>query len=289
MKHALYTLDQRLGGYNRAVILTLAACGVVVVGGVDYLTGYEISLSLLYLGPVALATWYGGRAGIGIAIFACLIWYAAEMGTGRQYSHPTIPVWNAFVRFGFFLVTSVLLAALRDILLDHRHQARTDSLTGLYGRREFESRLEHDLALAHRHKSALTLVYMDLDNFKTVNDLQGHSEGDRVLRAVGQVLNDTARKTDTAARLGGDEFALVLPDTDYPGAQQFIAKLTSGLEAAFEGNQWPVTSSIGVVTFLDSATPVQKAVETVDELMYEVKRAGKGAVAFSVLGTPVQT
>lgn len=285
--HVLRTLDQRLDRLNRAAILALAVCGVVIVGGVDYLTGYEVSLSLFYLAPVALATWYARRGGIGIAMLSCLSWYTAEMATGSQYSHPTIPVWNALVRFGFFLITSLLLTALRNNLFDQRHLARTDELTGLYGRRAFEDRLKHDLASARRRKSALTLVYIDLDDFKAVNDSHGHSEGDLVLRVIGQVLNDSAREADTAARIGGDEFALVLPDTDSLGAQEFVSKLARELKEALEGSNWRVSSSIGVVTVLDSATSPEGAVAAADELMYEVKHGGKGAVAFSVLGEAV--
>lgn len=286
---AFAALDRLLDRLTHAGILGLAACGAVLLGGVDYLTGYEVSMSLFYLGPVALATWYTGRwPGVVFAVISCVSWYIAEVATGHQYSYSAIPVWNALVRFGFFLITSLLLTALRDSLLNQRHLAQTDGLTKLYSRRAFEDRLEHDLALAQRRKSAVSLAYVDLDNFKAVNDICGHAEGDRVLRTTGRVLKNSVRQADTKARLGGDEFALVLPDTDSLGAQQLIANLTCELQEAFTAGKLQVTCSIGVVTFLGPGLSVAKAVAAADALMYEVKRKGKDGVAFSVLGGAVQ-
>ena len=285
----LRDLGQGLERLARAWIVALAACGVAIVGAVDYFTGYELSLSLFYLGPVALATWYGGRGvGAGIAMLSCAVWYLAEVAAGAQYSHPAIPVWNALVRLGFFLITSLLLSALRKSLLGEQHLARTDSLTELYGRRAFEERLRHDLVLAQRRKSIVSLAYVDLDNFKAVNDARGHAEGDRLLRAIGRVLRDSVREADTAARIGGDEFALVLPDTDRLGAEQVISKIRGGLQEALRAGAWPVTCSIGVTTFLDPAIAPDAAIAAADALMYEAKRSSKGGVAYKVHGETVR-
>jgi diguanylate cyclase (GGDEF)-like protein len=286
MMFRLQDLDQYLSRLDRTSIPALAASGVVLVGTVDYVTGTEVSVSLFYLGPVAFATWYGDRRlGIGIALLSCVAWYIADMVAGAEYSYPVIPVWNAIVRLGFFLTISMLLSALRTRLLAEQQLARTDALTGLYSRRAFEDRLRHDLALAQRRKSVLSLAYVDLDGFKAVNDVRGHAEGDQLLRAVGRTLRDSVREVDTAARVGGDEFALVLPDTDRRGAEQVIAKLSAGLQDALKA--WPVTCSIGVTTFMDPTISPESAVAAADTLMYEVKRGGKNAVAYRVLGQPV--
>jgi diguanylate cyclase (GGDEF)-like protein len=289
MMHPLTTLGQRLDRFTRAQIFALGACSVLLVGAVDYLTGYEISMSVFYLAPVAMAAWYAERrTGIAIAVLSCITWYSADLAAGNQYSHPAIPVWNALVRFGFFLITALLLTTLRKSLRSHQHLARTDALTGLYGRRAFEDRLEHDLALAQRRKEALTLAYVDVDDFRAVNDAHGHAGGDRVLREIGRVLKASLREADTAARVGGDEFALVFPDTDARGAHQIVAKLTRELREVLGLTSWGVTCSIGVVTFLESATSPERAVAAADEVMYQVKHRGKGAVEFSVYGEAVQ-
>jgi len=285
MMRPLKTLDRRLSALARPSILALALVGVVIVGVFDYLGGYEVAFSVFYLGPVAAAAWYAGRrVGVVIAAVSCVSWYVADVGAGHAYSHPAIPVWNAFVRLGFFLITGLLLDALQESLAFQRRLARTDSLTGLHSRRAFEERLQHDLALARRRRSALSLAFIDLDDFKSINDSRGHTEGDRVLRAVGRALMRSVREADTAARLGGDEFALVLPDADEEGAQQAVGKVRAALlnELGAEGLQ-AVTCSIGVVTFLQAPASPQSAVAAADALMYEVKRRGKGAVASRVV------
>jgi len=282
MMFQLRDFDKCLSRINRANIFAMSAVGVALVGGVDYFTGNEVSFSLFYVGPVAFATWYAGRRlGIGIALLSCVVWYFAEIGGDTGYSHPAIPVWNAIVRLVFFVIIGVLLSALRKSFYDVQQLARTDVLTELYSRRAFEERLRHDLSLTQRRKGVLSLAYVDLDGFKAVNDIRGHAEGDRVLRATGRALRGTARETDTAARIGGDEFALVLPDTDRDGAERAIAKLRRGLQESLEA--WPVTCSIGVITFIHPAVSPESAIAAADALMYEVKHGGKNAVAYRVV------
>lgn len=281
----LRTVDAQLARRGTASILALAAFGVVLVGGMDFLTGYEVSVSVFYLGPVALAAWYAGRvAGVGVALLSCVSWYVADVAAGSQYSHPAIPVWNALIRLCFFLAVALLLDALQRSLRAQHLLARTDGLTGLTGRRAFEERLAHDLALMQRRKSALSIAYLDLDGFKAVNDRHGHATGDRLLEAAGRVLKAAVREVDTAARVGGDEFALVLPDTGERGARQVVEKLTNELGMVLAAHPGAVTCSIGVVTLLNAQTSPQRALAAADALMYEVKRKGKGAVAYSVLG-----
>jgi len=267
--------------WTRAGSTALGALGVFAVGYLDYATGYEISVSLLYVGPVALAAWYAGRwPGIAIAVLSCIAWYAADFYSGNQYSNALIPYWNALVRLGFFLITGLLLSALRASLQYQKLLASIDPLTGLYGRRAFEERLEHDLALARRRKSAVTLAYIDLDDFKRVNDQRGHAAGDRVLKVTARVLMESVRATDTAARLGGDEFALVLPDTDGAGARRAIENVAKALRAAYAEDGNGVGCSIGAITFTGAEPATAQAIAAADALMYEVKRQGKGAVAF---------
>jgi diguanylate cyclase (GGDEF)-like protein len=287
MKHSLKALNQWLEGRARGEILTFAVCGILIIGAIDYVTGFELSMSLFYLGPVAAAAWYAGRWGF-IAVLSCVAWYLADVAAGSHYSHGAIPIWNALVRLGFFLITGLLLTALRKTFLVQRSLARTDHLTGLYNRHVLLDRLEHDLALAQRSRSALTLAYIDMDDFKVINDTDGHTEGDRALRTIGEVLRSSVREVDTAARLGGDEFALVLPNTDGSEAKHVISHLTGKLHRAFGPDDRRITCSIGVVTFLDSVISPEQAVAAADDLMYRVKREAKGTVLFSVHGQSVQ-
>jgi diguanylate cyclase (GGDEF)-like protein len=278
-------LDLYLNRLTRAGIWSVAACGVGIVGYVDYVTGFEVSVSVFYLGPVALAAWYAGRwTGATVGLMSTVSWYVADYAAGEPYLHPAITAWNGLVRFWFFLTVSMLVTALRASYLRVAYLARMDGLTDLYGRRTFEDRLEHDLALARRHKTAVTLVYIDLDDFKSVNDNEGHAAGDRVLQEAGRVFRGAVRQADTLARLGGDEFAVILPDTDSAGARDVVGNITRGFQMEFE----KMTCSIGVVTFLDPILSVPAAIDAADEAMYEAKRKGKGKVVFSVHGQAVQ-
>ncbi len=289
MTARLQTLAQHLDGLSAAQCVTLATLGVVVVGGADYLTGYEVSMSVFYLGPVALAAWYAGRtAGIAIAVLSCVSWFVADSATGHPYSNSAIPVWNGLVRLCFLSVTVLLLIALRESLRAQRFLASTDALTGLYSRRVFDDRLAHDLALAQRHGSALTLAYVDVDDFRLANERLGHVGGDRVLRTIARVFSASLRESDTAARLGGDEFALILPATDADGARQIVTRLEQELREALAEMHLAVTCSVGVVTLLDPAIALDDAIAAADATMYEVKQSGKAAVRFRVLGRPVR-
>jgi len=282
----LATLDRALRPLSPTSILAIVAGSLVVVSEIDFLTGYELSLSLFYLVPVSIASWYGGRRhGVVVAVVSSLIWYSADLTAGHQYSHAAIPVWNALVRLGFFLTSGLLLSSLRRSLAKLADLARTDSLTGLYSRKVFGARLKHDLALTQRRGGALTLAYVDLDDFKALNDTRGHTAGDQALRTIGNVLRSSVRQVDTAARLGGDEFALILPYTDGLGAQMVFEALATELRQALEASGFAVTCSIGVVTFDDCGLTSEQAVEAADRLMYSVKRQGKGAVAFSTFKT----
>jgi diguanylate cyclase (GGDEF)-like protein len=259
----------------------LAWLGVGLVALADFESGYEVSFSVFYLAPAALAAWYAGRgAALRVAFLSCISWYLADVFAGHVYSHPAIPFWNALVRLAFFAATALLIAALRASLRRQHALARTDALTGLYSRRAFEERLEHDLALARRHGRPLTLVYVDLDNFKSLNDAQGHAAGDEALRRTARVLESATRRTDTVARMGGDKFALLLPETTRAGAEGVVAKARGELSAALSAMAPQLGCSFGAITFAEVPGSAEEAVKAADALMYAAKRQGKGATVF---------
>jgi diguanylate cyclase (GGDEF)-like protein len=285
LMHArLAAADRVLTRLSRGPVVAVASCGVGCVGVVDYLTGYEVSIAEFYLAPVALAAWYGGwRASIAIAALSCICWIFGDILAGLSYERPAVLIWNTIVRFGFFLINGLLVVRLRDSLLRQRQLARTDSLTGAFGRRAFEERLEHDLQLARRRGAPLTLAFVDLDNFKALNDTRGHSVGDQALCATALVLQRATRRLDTVARLGGDEFALVLPDTDRRGAEEVITRIRSDLRQTLAAVAPELTCSIGVITFEDAPPDAIEALHAADALMYDAKRQGKNSVAFSTV------
>ncbi len=150
----------------------------------------------------------------------------------------------------------------------------TDALTGLSNRRAFEERFAIEFSQSVRRHRPLTLVVMDIDNFKQVNDTFGHGAGDKVLRKVAQVLRETTRLPDMAARYGGEEFIVILPDTDVPQAMLWANRLHAALAKTVWDDR-PVTMSMGVAGLDSSIREMSQLVARADEALYESKRAGK--------------
>ena len=270
---------------SRRGVVALASSGVGCIGVVDFLTGYALSVSEFYLAPVALAAWYVSlRASVLIALFSCICWVLADTLAGLPYGQPAILIWNTIVQFSFLIVNGLLVVKLRNSLIHERQLARTDSLTGAFTRRAFEDRLDHDLQLAQRTGTPLTIALVDLDNFKMLNDTRGHAAGDQALRAIALALRGATRSPDTVGRLGGDEFALVLPDTSRPGAEELIERLRYDLVRQLAPVAPELTCSIGVITFEVLPLDTRGILHAADTLMYDAKRKGKNTVVFNVVG-----
>ena len=158
------------------------------------------------------------------------------------------------------------------------HQAFHDPLTGLANRALFRDRVSHALALAQRRGHPITVLFLDLDDFKTVNDSLGHAEGDRLLMAAAERFLSCARSADTVARLGGDEFAILIEGAE--GREGLVERLGTAMGHAFtlSGNQLRVTASIGVATAGGEDT-ADDLLRNADVAMYAAKRRGKGRSA----------
>jgi len=262
----------------------------ILVALLDNLTGSEISFSILYLAPVGIAAWHGSReTGFLLAIWSGVLGLAADLWSGTEYSDGFIAYWNALVLLGFFLIISFLLSRLGRTLDMVHQQAHLDPLTELPNSRRFMEMVEGELKRMKRYRRPLTLAYVDLDNFKVVNDTKGHDEGDRVLREVARVLRANVRETDRVARLGGDEFCALLPETGEDGAYKVLEKVREGILALAKSEGWPVTISLGAATFLEVPASAREAIQRADSIMYQVKRAGKNSMLLEVVGDPPAT
>jgi len=259
---------------------------VGLLGVIDYLTGYEISFSIFYLIPVGYAAWYlRVRIAVVVAFISASAWFSIDyFFSGTVYSHPVIPYWNALVRFGFFIIVTLLLDRLQTDNEIQKNLARVDGLTGLFNSRTFKQECSAHIELASRNHLALTLAYIDLDGFKKVNDSLGHSVGDEVLKTVATGIKKRLRSSDIAARLGGDEFAILLPQTDAEGASVFFNDLHQFLLKTMKKNNWPVGFSMGVAVFYSPNQNVDQAIHCADELMYKVKNSGKNRILFEEFG-----
>jgi diguanylate cyclase (GGDEF)-like protein len=260
---------------------------VALLGIIDYLTGYELSFSLFYLAPITLVSWYGNqRSGLFISVLSAITWFVADFASGNRYANPAIFFWNTLIRLGFFLIVTSLMVALKRELAKEKELTRTDYLTGAATIRHFYELAQTELNRLHRYQRPLTMVYIDLDDFKQINDRFGHSIGDKVLCHFTRIIRHQIRNTDIVARLGGDEFAMLLPETGEADAQTIITRLQPRLLAEMESNHWPVTISMGVVTFLKSPGTVDAMVGIADSCMYSVKMGGKNRILYLAYPAP---
>jgi diguanylate cyclase (GGDEF)-like protein len=163
--------------------------------------------------------------------------------------------------------------------------AHADSLTGLLNRSAFYELAQRETLRAQRYQRQLSVAYIDLDNFKQVNDKSGYDTGDRLLQCVGALLQKHCRQTDVVGRIAGDEFALLFTESGYESAEAAIGILHKALLEGMQQNGWPVTFSIGLVTFNVAPDTVDQLVRTADELMCAVKMDGKNRVMRAVAGT----
>lgn len=252
---------------------------MLVVGVIDYLTGYEIAFSLFYLIPISLVTWFAGKPfGIAIAIASAFTWHIADIASGHPYSHPVIFYWNTGIRLGFFIITMALLSALKTALKRAEELSQTDHLTGAVNARFFTDLAQREISRSRRYKHPFTVAYVDLDNFKAVNDRFGHGKGDELLRIVVNTAKSQLRDTDIVARLGGDEFILLFPETGQETARAAIDKIQRRLSGEMLGKGWPVTFSIGLLTCMEMPGTADELIRMADEVMYSVKNNGKNAI-----------
>ena len=279
----IYRLLTYFEKFRKVWLVTIAVGVVFVLGVIDYITGFELSFSFFYLIPVTMIAWAVGRnTGLTFSVLSSSTWLISNILSGQIITSFFIGVWNTLIRFGFYAVVTILISELRHALEEERLLANTDPLTGALNRRSFNEVAEKRMIISEVNRHPYTMAYIDIDNFKTVNDMLGHAVGDLVLKIVVDTVQKQIRNTDFLARLGGDEFAILLTDIDQKNAQSIVQRLQSALLEKMKVNEWDVTFSIGVLTVLSMPESVDKLVSMTDALMYDVKSRGKNAIQYSV-------
>lgn len=262
----------------KSLVLTLGLLLVGLIAAIDYFIPPDISTSIFYIIPVCFTTWFAGeRAGIFLSIISAIAWFVTNSNVPETDSQilPAIHYWNASVRLGFFLTISYLLSELKSALKREQKLIRTDGITGVANRRLFSELAIIEIKRSRRYGHPLTIAYIDIDDFKNINNYGGYKIGDLVLQTIAQTIKNAVRETDIVARMGGDEFALLLPGIGYETAQAVVARVQNQLIEIMDENKWPATFSIGAITFINPPETVEDAIEKVDYLMYCIKNDGK--------------
>jgi diguanylate cyclase (GGDEF)-like protein len=195
---------------------------------------------------------------------------------------------------GINLTALILLAYVAMVIAREQRRARdaairlstVDPLTSLFNRTFFFAAVEREIARSTRSGRGFCLLMMDLDELKTINDVQGHFVGDRVLNAVGDVIRDGVRRIDIAARYGGDEFVVLLPETESSGAYVVAEKIRMGVaELDVPGTDMKTSLSVGVVSYPDDGRTSDELMISADQAMYASKRSGKNRVMGLAVGS----
>lgn len=183
---------------------------------------------------------------------------------------------------GLFAKQIELAITIADLFQAVKEQAVTDSMTGLFNRRYFEEFIKKEAIRAERQNQHFTVIGLDLDHLKQINDVYGHNYGDIAIKAIAEVLKNNARSIDIAARMGGEEFNLILPGVDSAGglvAAERIRKAIEGVELEKIGH---ITASLGVATYLEHSDDLDELLELTDHAMYESKRKGRNRVTLAI-------
>jgi diguanylate cyclase (GGDEF)-like protein len=287
---------------GRIAVLVAALAFVLGTGWLDFVTGPEYSLGLFYVAPVvAVGMVLGGPSALVMACFTASVWAVADL-LPREPLVPRELAWNGLSRFAVLALIGQIMgrmrhdrdqlasvnARLQRLLAGETELARTDPLTGLKNCRGFRELLELEIARSGRAGTPLCLAYVDIDNFKNLNDVDGHAAGDAFLQQVAAALREAVRAGDVPARLGGDEFGVLLTGVNVELAQRVAERLLAKVnEVTLAYPERRLGASVGVAYFERVPDDADALIAAADLAMYQAKERGKGQVALWVEGRPV--
>lgn len=244
--------------------------------GLDAVTGNLLSTGVLYALSVSVASWRGNLyLGLIIAVlsYVVLVPLSAEP---TQFPAAWYEWLNHFVVLFGLIGTAVLSKRVGATYRQVRMRADTDALTGLLNRQGFVDALNRCMRQQQSHAAPFTLVYLDVDRFKAVNDRFGHAQGDELLQRIGSALREMARASDPVGRVGGDEFVILLPEVGHDMAERLAERLVVQLEERFS-KRYDIGFSAGLETFDQPPARAEAALAAADHRMYLVKRERQAA------------
>jgi diguanylate cyclase (GGDEF)-like protein len=250
----------------RSMVLATAAVASIALIGVDRVIDSDAHLLLGFFVIVVMMTWTGHTIDATITSGILLgLWSGIDAGEAT-----TSIVLLGLLSATVLLALGILLTrTFRKLILEMDEAARRDSLTGLLNTGAFQEIAERERARALRTGKPISVAFLDLDQFKQINDAHGHVVGDAVLAAFGSVIQRSVRVTDIVARVGGDEFTLVFPETDQFETSAVLQRIRHRISMRTDIPL--VTATMGFVTFTAPPDSVEEMVRMADELMYRAK------------------
>ena len=259
--------------------LLLVAVEVAIITYLDYgFAGTYYSLDVLYCLPVVQAARIGAiramrktdsQTSTIIGVVCAVAWSAAE----AAIIWPIYPLGAIAMNIFTRSVTFTVLGRVVTRLWKEREYSRKDTLTNLANRLEFTERFQAEQLRSERSGSPYSLLFIDINQFKMLNDNHGHHVGDEALKDVAVILRGNSRNVDTVARIGGDEFVMLFPETDSQVSEIIVKRIKSVSDKRFREEGWAISLSIGHVTAIGREKSVEEVMHEADENMYLMKRS----------------
>ena len=268
------TITEYLETLPRPALLILGSFWLIGVSLADCFTHsyYLLEFSPFYLVPVSFFSWFiGKRSGLGVAILSASIWVGIRLRNVPR----SVAFLDAVILSALYISATFMILQLKRLYERERDLSRIDPLTRIANRRALFEAASQAKRLAERNGESLSISYVDVDNFKQLNDSLGHGAGDQVLALAAATIARTLRPSDVVARIGGDEFAILLPGANRDDADGIMRRVEGDLQHAMKECQWPVTFSIGIASFRSPFASVQEMLAAADKAMYAGKRKGK--------------
>jgi diguanylate cyclase (GGDEF)-like protein len=242
----------------------------VGIGLLDIMTGPYLSMRLFYLVPVVIVAWSVGRfGGWMFAAVSAVIDTAVRLV--QEPHHVLITLGQGLLGAMVLVAVATFVTETAVLLRLERDNARRDFLTGLLNRRAFNESADVELTRVRRDRAPLSLILMDIDEFKQINDRMGHEAGDGELCALAAAVTSAVRSGDVVARLGGDEFVVLCPFATEHDALDIVDRIRAGFSELGAGS----SVSFGVASSTSDSGEIDALLRAADGLMYEAKHLGK--------------
>jgi diguanylate cyclase (GGDEF)-like protein len=279
MTSALVRLDAQLRRLPDPVLMAGGLVIVIIIAALKIAVGHDIPIADFFLIPVVGLGWLARSRVCGYVAAICAAIATVVIAiVGPATAQLGVALAAAAIRLVLYVIVLALLDVLYRRQIQNDAEARTDHKTGVANARAFQTFAEAEIGRSRRNGSPLSLLYLDIDDFKNVNDRFGHTSGDRMLAAVSHVMRTSVRVNDVVARVGGDEFVALMPETNRFAAAAGARRVRTELGRLTTPDGKPIHCSIGLATLTSPPRSVDELIHEADTLMYRAKQKGKNRI-----------
>lgn len=265
----------------KAFIFTLILSLFCVIFYIDFKILFnEITLLLPYILLLSLSTLiHENKTGLFFLFLTIIFWFISKT---KLFSNLSLVIYlNLIIKSTFIILQYLLILYIKKLYYEVEELSLVDELTGLKNRRGFYILAQYELNNINRKNKFISALFIDIDNFKTVNDTKGHKEGDKILKELSRVIINSTRNIDICTRFGGDEFCVLLPEVNQKESKEIVKRINDNFNESCIHNLWAVSLSTGVFS-TKKKIELEELIKRSDVLMYKAKNSGKGKIAYEI-------